>query len=76
MLTWCVLSAGGAGGKGVWGRSGELYEPVKVDEKDPNFDEDQVTPVVLMLVIPRLKARWVWTKSHPNLGVLTGELCV
>ncbi|XP_004066380.1 programmed cell death protein 4 [Oryzias latipes] len=43
---------GGAGGKGVWGRSGELYEPVKVDEKDPNFDEDQENCVYETVVPP------------------------
>lgn len=26
----------------MWGRSGEVYEPVMVDVKDPNYDEDQV----------------------------------
>lgn len=45
------LSAGGAGGKGVWGRSGEVYEPEEVDEKDPNYDEAQVLTVVLWLYI-------------------------
>lgn len=44
-LTWSVVLrvfAGGAGGKGVWGRSGEVYGPEQVDEKDPNYDEAQV----------------------------------
>lgn len=36
------MSAGGAGGKGVWGRSGEVYEPEEVDKKDPNYDDAQV----------------------------------
>ncbi|RVE75637.1 hypothetical protein OJAV_G00000740 [Oryzias javanicus] len=43
---------GGAGGKGVWGRSGEVYEPVKVDEKDPNYDEDQENCVYETVVPP------------------------
>lgn len=47
---------GGAGGKGVWGRSGELYEPVAVDEKDPNFDEDQEN-CVYETVVPPLDER-------------------
>lgn len=42
----CPLSPGGAGGKGVWGRSGEVYEPEAVDERDPNYDEDQVIVVL------------------------------
>lgn len=44
-LTWSVVLhvfPGGAGGKGVWGRSGEVYGPEQVDEKDPNYDEAQV----------------------------------
>ncbi|MED6267301.1 Programmed cell death protein 4 [Characodon lateralis] len=43
---------GGAGGKGVWGRSGEVYEPVEVDKKDPNFDEDQENCVYETVVLP------------------------
>lgn len=46
-----LLSAGGAGGKGVWGRSGEVYEQETVDEKDPNYDEAQVPTAVLTLYI-------------------------
>lgn len=41
-LSLWPLSAGGAGGKGVWGRSGEVYEPEDVDKKDPNYDDAQV----------------------------------
>lgn len=44
-------NTGGAGGKGVWGRSGEVYEPEEVDEKDPNYDEAQVLNAVLKLYI-------------------------
>ncbi|XP_035262946.1 programmed cell death protein 4b isoform X3 [Anguilla rostrata] len=32
---------GGAGGKGVWGPPGEVYDLEEVDVKDPNYDEDQ-----------------------------------
>lgn len=45
------MSAGGAGGKGVWGRSGEVYEPERVDERDPNYDEDQVTAYTCIIII-------------------------
>lgn len=45
------LPAGGAGGKGVWGRSGEVYEPVEVDKKDPNFDEDQVITFAFRTIV-------------------------
>uniref|UniRef100_A0AAQ6A8R6 Programmed cell death protein 4 n=1 Tax=Amphiprion ocellaris TaxID=80972 RepID=A0AAQ6A8R6_AMPOC len=43
---------GGAGGKGVWGRSGEVYEPEEVDEKDPNYDEAQENCVYETMVPP------------------------
>lgn len=45
------LNTGGAGGKGVWGRSGEVYEAEEVDEKDPNYDEAQVPTAALTLHI-------------------------
>lgn len=37
-----ALLTGGAGGKGVWGPPGEVYDLEEVDVKDPNYDEDQV----------------------------------
>lgn len=33
---------GGAGGKGVWGTPGQVYDVEEVDVKDPNYDDDQV----------------------------------
>ncbi|XP_057698662.1 programmed cell death protein 4b [Corythoichthys intestinalis] len=47
---------GGAGGKGVWGRSGEVYEPEQVDVKDPNYDEAQEN-CVYETVVPPLDER-------------------
>ncbi|XP_076027227.1 programmed cell death protein 4b [Genypterus blacodes] len=47
---------GGAGGKGVWGRSGEVYEPEEVDEKDPNYDDAQKN-CVYETVVPPLDER-------------------
>lgn len=38
----CVCFVGGAGGKGVWGTPGEVYDVEEVDVRDPNYDEDQV----------------------------------
>ncbi|XP_030058625.1 programmed cell death protein 4 isoform X3 [Microcaecilia unicolor] len=32
---------GGAGGKGVWGTPGQVYDLEEVDIRDPNYDEDQ-----------------------------------
>lgn len=43
----------------MWGRSGEVYEPEEVDEKDPNYDEAQVLTVVLILYIFNYTCR-VW----------------
>ncbi|KAM8878558.1 programmed cell death protein 4b isoform 1-T2 [Spinachia spinachia] len=47
---------GGAGGKGVWGRSGEVYEQEAVDQKDPNYDEAQEN-CVYETVVPPLDER-------------------
>lgn len=35
----CWLSPGGAGGKGVWGAAGMVYEDEEPDMRDPNYDE-------------------------------------
>ncbi|XP_039551010.1 programmed cell death protein 4b [Pimephales promelas] len=44
---------GGAGGKGVWGTPGEVYdEDVKVDVKDPNYDAEQENCVYETVVLP------------------------
>lgn len=34
--------SGGAGGKGVWGTPGQVYDVEEVDVRDPNYDDDQV----------------------------------
>jgi len=47
---------GGAGGKGVWGRSGEVYGPQEVDVRDPNYDEAQEN-CVYETVVPPLDER-------------------
>ncbi|XP_060938444.1 programmed cell death protein 4b [Limanda limanda] len=47
---------GGAGGKGVWGRSGEVYQLEQVDAKDPNYDEAQEN-CVYETVVPPLQER-------------------
>ncbi|XP_023676346.2 programmed cell death protein 4b [Paramormyrops kingsleyae] len=43
---------GGAGGKGVWGPPGEVYDYEEVDVKDPNYDEDQENCVYETVVLP------------------------
>lgn len=46
----------GGGGKGTWGKNGELYEDEREDPHDPNYDPDLVKndDVVLQEVIPDL----------------------
>ncbi|MBN3297209.1 PDCD4 protein, partial [Amia calva] len=43
---------GGAGGKGVWGPPGEVYDLEEVDVKDPNYDDDQESCVYETVVLP------------------------
>uniref|UniRef100_A0A8C5WL22 Programmed cell death protein 4 n=1 Tax=Leptobrachium leishanense TaxID=445787 RepID=A0A8C5WL22_9ANUR len=43
---------GGAGGKGVWGQPGQVYDVEEVDIKDPNYDEDQEQCVYETTVLP------------------------
>ncbi|XP_072335620.1 programmed cell death protein 4b isoform X3 [Scyliorhinus torazame] len=43
---------GGAGGKGVWGTPGEVYDLEEVDVRDPNYDEDQENCVYETVVLP------------------------
>ncbi|XP_069467875.1 programmed cell death protein 4 [Ambystoma mexicanum] len=43
---------GGAGGKGVWGTPGQVYDLDEVDIKDPNYDEDQENCVYETTVLP------------------------
>lgn len=35
----CCRLTGGAGGKGVWGAAGMVYEDEEPDVQDPNYDE-------------------------------------
>ncbi|XP_028651672.1 programmed cell death protein 4b [Erpetoichthys calabaricus] len=43
---------GGAGGKGVWGPPGEVYDVEELDVKDPNYEEDQENCVYETVVLP------------------------
>ncbi|KAH1167504.1 programmed cell death protein 4 [Mauremys mutica] len=47
---------GGAGGKGVWGTPGQVYDVEEVDIKDPNYDDDQEN-CVYETVVPPLDER-------------------
>lgn len=44
---WLLLWLGGAGGKGVWGAAGMVYEMEEPDAKDPNYDESSQVSVYL-----------------------------
>ncbi|XP_060097651.1 programmed cell death protein 4 isoform X2 [Heteronotia binoei] len=43
---------GGAGGKGVWGTPGQVYDVEEVDIKDPNYDDDQENCVYETVELP------------------------
>ncbi|XP_068817461.1 programmed cell death protein 4 isoform X4 [Capricornis sumatraensis] len=43
---------GGAGGKGVWGTPGQVYDVEEVDVRDPNYDDDQENCVYETVVLP------------------------
>ncbi|XP_030643858.1 programmed cell death protein 4a isoform X2 [Chanos chanos] len=46
---------GGAGGKGVWGAAGMVYEMEEPDVKDPNYDESAQGDTVYETVVPELE---------------------
>ncbi|KAK7804930.1 hypothetical protein U0070_024468 [Myodes glareolus] len=47
IFRWC-----GAGGKGVWGTPGQVYDVEEVDVRDPNYDDDQENCVYETVVLP------------------------
>lgn len=46
---------GGAGGKGVWGAAGLVYEMEEPDSNDPNYDEVAQGDTVYATVVPELE---------------------
>ena len=36
-----IISLGGAGGKGTWGKPGDELSENTLDEKDPNYDSEE-----------------------------------
>ncbi|XP_022541986.1 programmed cell death protein 4a [Astyanax mexicanus] len=46
---------GGAGGKGVWGAAGLVYEMEEPDARDPNYDESAQGDTVYETVVPELE---------------------
>lgn len=64
MVFVCWLSPGGAGGKGVWGAAGMVYEDEEPDVRDPNYDESaQVSECSRLLDLHAYLSERVWTIS-------------
>ncbi|XP_062851453.1 programmed cell death protein 4a [Trichomycterus rosablanca] len=49
-----MVKSGGAGGKGVWGAAGLVYEMEEPDSHDPNYDESAQGDTVYATVVPEL----------------------
>lgn len=70
MLIWSFgfLVAGGAGGKGVWGKPGsELAIAEVMDEKDPNYDSDSLDngDVTVEVITPKLSVQEIRKHVEP-----------
>lgn len=78
----CAASAGGAGGKGVWGKPGSELEDdtgAAVDAHDPNYDSDsmgndvQLVPVTVEMTEDEIKAG---DARFKHTGTQRASLCV
>uniref|UniRef100_A0A672GT51 Programmed cell death 4a n=1 Tax=Salarias fasciatus TaxID=181472 RepID=A0A672GT51_SALFA len=56
---------GGAGGKGVWGAAGMVYEVEEPDARDPNYDESSQGNTVYATVGPEVDEKELEKWSHP-----------
>uniref|UniRef100_A0A9J8AWH4 Programmed cell death protein 4 n=2 Tax=Cyprinus carpio TaxID=7962 RepID=A0A9J8AWH4_CYPCA len=56
---------GGAGGKGVWGAAGMVYEVEEPDAKDPNYDESSQVNTIYATVVPELDERELEKTINP-----------
>uniref|UniRef100_A0A8C7P5T1 Programmed cell death protein 4 n=1 Tax=Oncorhynchus mykiss TaxID=8022 RepID=A0A8C7P5T1_ONCMY len=56
---------GGAGGKGVWGAAGMVYEVEEPDAKDPNYDEVAQGDTVYATVVPEVDERELEKTVNP-----------
>ncbi|XP_073698737.1 programmed cell death protein 4a [Garra rufa] len=56
---------GGAGGKGVWGAAGLVYEVEEPDARDPNYDESSQGDTVYATVVPELDERELEKTINP-----------
>ncbi|XP_077427380.1 programmed cell death protein 4a [Vanacampus margaritifer] len=56
---------GGAGGKGVWGAAGMVYEDEELDLQDPNYDESAQGDTVYAKVVPEVDKRDLGKMVNP-----------
>lgn len=56
---------GGAGGKGVWGAAGMVYEVEEPDVRDPNYDESAQGDTVYATVVPEVDERELEKMVNP-----------
>uniref|UniRef100_A0A8C5BUI3 Programmed cell death protein 4 n=1 Tax=Gadus morhua TaxID=8049 RepID=A0A8C5BUI3_GADMO len=56
---------GGAGGKGVWGAAGMVYEVEEPDAKDPNYDEVAQVSTLYATVVPELDEKLLEKTVNP-----------
>ncbi|XP_069022972.1 programmed cell death protein 4a isoform X1 [Embiotoca jacksoni] len=56
---------GGAGGKGVWGAAGMVYEDEEPDARDPNYDESAQGDTVYAKVVPEIDEKELEKMVNP-----------
>ncbi|XP_044045057.1 programmed cell death protein 4a isoform X2 [Siniperca chuatsi] len=56
---------GGAGGKGVWGAAGMVYEDEEPDVRDPNYDESAQGDTVYATVVPEVDEKELEKMVNP-----------
>ncbi|KAM7419344.1 hypothetical protein PAMA_016456 [Pampus argenteus] len=56
---------GGAGGKGVWGAAGMVYEDEEPDVQDPNYDESAQGDTVYATVVPEVDEKELGKMVNP-----------
>lgn len=56
---------GGAGGKGVWGAAGMVYEDEEPDIRDPNYDESSQGDTVYATVVPEMDEKELEKMVNP-----------
>uniref|UniRef100_A0A8D0AE24 Programmed cell death protein 4 n=1 Tax=Sander lucioperca TaxID=283035 RepID=A0A8D0AE24_SANLU len=56
---------GGAGGKGVWGAAGMVYEDEEPDMRDPNYDESAQGDTVYATVVPEVDEKELEKMVNP-----------